>query len=57
VIEAQCASILGPHDHLHINHVSKSLLENSGCGWLGGGALAGETTGHDDDHGQKVCPG
>jgi hypothetical protein len=23
VIEAQCASILEPHDHLHISHVSK----------------------------------
>jgi dihydrofolate reductase len=29
----------------------KSLLENSGCGRLGGGALAGEPAGHDDDHG------
>jgi len=31
--------------------ISKSLLENSGCGWLGGGGLAGEAAGHDDDHG------
>src|SRR5690348_3293152 len=32
-------------------HPAKSLLENSGCGWLGGAALAGEAAGHDDDHG------
>ena len=25
VIEAQCASILEPHDHLHINHVSAEM--------------------------------
>ena len=30
---------------------SKSLLENSGCGWLGVGALAGEAASHHDDHG------
>jgi hypothetical protein len=30
---------------------AKSLLENSGSGWLGGGALSGEAAGHDDDHG------
>jgi len=26
VIEAQCASILVPHDHRHINHVRKMPL-------------------------------
>lgn len=29
----------------------RACFENSGCGWLGGGAVAGEAAGHDDDHG------
>jgi RNA-directed DNA polymerase len=34
-----------------LSSLAKSLLENSGCGRLGGGGLAGEAAGHDDDHG------
>jgi putative transposase len=32
-------------------YLAKSLLENLGRGWLGGGVLAREAAGHDDDHG------
>jgi hypothetical protein len=46
VIEAQCASILVPHDHRHINHVSEVplLMQGSGvfreCRFLNGPGLA-----------------
>jgi hypothetical protein len=31
VIEAQCASILVPHDHLHINQKSAPVGRMNGC--------------------------
>jgi hypothetical protein len=37
VIEAQCASILVPHDHLHINHDSAFLRKRH---WASGQELA-----------------
>ena len=36
VIEAQCASILVPHDHRHINHVSKAWAVHDGLKLLAG---------------------